>query len=96
MAEEMLKVTADGIQIVLSEHGAKLLIQEGDAPQQQANGQLAVNLRIVAVVNLSHEHLKLFTIFAHRQLADYEKENGPIPLNKKVLTSQNIDLAKEW
>lgn len=97
MADEKLPViSVDGIQIILSEHGAKLLIQEGEVPVVNGDGTIGVRLRVAALLNLSHEHLKLFTIYAFRQLRDYEKANEPIPLNKKVVETQKIDLKKEW
>lgn len=91
-------IYVDGIQIALTEHGAKLMIQSADANIKAGgnSGQIQMDLKISALLNLSHEHLKLFTIYAHRQLREWEKENGDIPLAKKVLESQKIDLKTEW
>ena len=88
---------ADGIQMAFTDHGPKLLIQTADpmvAPTPQ--GQLEMKIKIVAQVNLTYEHLKLFALIAHRQLVQYEKDNDPIVLKKSIIEAQKIDLAKEW
>ena len=87
----------DGVQIALTEHGAKLFVQTafpllGPEPA----GQMQVKLKTELMLNFSHEHLKLLTIYMHRQLVAYEKDNEVIPLNKKVIETQKIDLKAEW
>ena len=88
-------LVADGIQIVMTDHGVKLLIQSADNVKPKAQG-VQLELVIAAILNLSHAHLKLFTILAHRQLREWEKENGDIILPKKLIEVQKVDLAKEW
>ena len=95
MPDDLFITHADGIQILLTEHGAKLLIQS--ARKATIEGD-AVKLAIenVGMVHLSLEHLKLFTILAHRQLAEWEGKNEPILLSKETVTNRKIDLKAEW
>ena len=96
MAEGDLFIThADGIQIVIMEHGAKLLLQSAKNATIEGN-EVKIAVQNVGMIHLSLEHLKLFTILAHRQLAEYEGKNEPIVLSKAIVEARKIDLAKEW
>lgn len=67
-----------------------------DATGVKIGEAIKLGIKNVAIIHLSLEHLKLFTILAHRQLAEYEAKNEPIALPKAVVETRKIDLKAEW
>lgn len=95
MADDLFIVHADGIQILLTDHGAKLLIQSANQVTIEKE-TIKLGLKNIAMIHLSLEHLKFFTILAHRQLKEYEGKNEPITLPKAIVEERKIDVAKDW